>query len=172
MNCPVCGRRTIFPKEAARPRCPSCGWGAEPVDPWKVRRFSEEVVLVTEASLANLIGALLIGGGIVAVAAYVVFGLCEVAPSVLYILLFACGVVAYACVGWYVARPRTLRPFGMLGRAGWLSPVMAVTWRLAYVWLMLYPGRLIALAAVGVHRYVAARRRLSELRGETGRREL
>ena len=166
MKCPLCNGHVAPSPQSGRVMCPSCGWGAESAGAGNARRVSEATSLRVDASFANLVGGLVIGGGIVAVGVYVVFGWCAVEPGALNVFLFACGTAAYAYVGWYVARPRALRALGMLGRVGSLSPVMLFLSRFLFFWIMLYPGRLIALAAVGVYRYVAARRRLAELQGE------
>ncbi|MBN1919304.1 MAG: hypothetical protein JW889_15480 [Verrucomicrobia bacterium] len=137
--------------------------GVSRPDAPELREAVEREDLAKEAHPVQLVGALLVSGSVVALAALVTFGFYGIRASLLSVVLFACGVTVYAVVGWVVARRSTLEPFTMLGRLGQFSPTMHVTTRLWLLWLLLCPGRLMALGAIGAYRFVCARRRLREL---------
>lgn len=106
MNCPICGERTRFDNATQRCSCPACGWGAAAPDAAETHQMAEVLALGQEAGIVQLVAALLVSGGVVVLAAFVVFGVYGVRPSALNILLFAGGTVVYAVVGWCVARRR------------------------------------------------------------------
>ena len=137
-----------------------------------MRQVAEVLALGKEANIVQLAAALLVSGGVVALAAYVVFDVYRVWPSALNIALFIGGVTVYAVVGWCVARARTIEPLTLLGRVGMMSPVLGVTQRLFVIWLLLWPGRLAGLGAIGAYRFIKARKRLKELIGHRRNRSL
>jgi hypothetical protein len=168
--CPVCNTETEYSDQTHLHTCPACGRGSATPDAVDARQVAEVLALGKEANTAQLVGALLVSGGVVALGACVVFGVYAVRPGALNILLFAGGTVAYAVVGWCLARTRTVDSLTFLDRMLILSPALRVGRRLMIVWLLLWPGRLAGLGAIGVYRFIRARRRLRKLIDDARRR--
>jgi hypothetical protein len=102
-KCPACGRRIRASDPSAGLSCSACGWGtgrpASVPEPTKTERRP-----VRPASPAHVLMLWLAASVIVAIAAWIVFGLAKVRPTDEHVLIFAGCLVGYAAFG-YVVQP-------------------------------------------------------------------
>jgi len=153
VRCPACGRRIALSYQTGRVSCPTCGWGtgrpaSVPEGVRKRFRIGKRPVHVTNLTTVLLLW--LAAGAIIAIADWVVFGLVKVEATDENLLFFAGGIVAYALVGYF------MQPAADEEGSEWL---FGGCWEDSNVEgergsdrlraaLVLFPGRLIALAVV------------------------
>jgi ribosomal protein L37E len=171
-KCPACGQPIVVSYEAKQLSCPACGWGTgRPASPPervnKRPRITRRPVRETNAVNVLLLG--LAAGAIIALAAWLVFGLAKVEATNENTLFFVGGLVVYAIAGYF------LQPAADEEGSEWLfggcedeyGGTRSSGGRALEAGLFLFPGRLIALAIV--HTLCLIRQAFTGGRTDTGR---
>jgi hypothetical protein len=147
ITCPVCGRRAEISYETGRLACPTCGWGTgRPVSVPK--RFAKR-----EVAGANVVSVLLlwvVAGAIIALAAWIVFGLAKAEATRDNILIFAGCMLGYGLLAHF------LQPSVDTENLGWAGGLLDNPFRISdnfergklRLLIFLFPGRFIGLALV------------------------
>jgi hypothetical protein len=154
--CPVCNTETEFSDETHLYTCPACGWTAKAFDTAvcepdvvEERRGDDP----QDASVAAFCGRIVAAVGIVFLAAYIVFFLCEVRPTLLSVTLFVVGLLVYALLGY-----RVVMSPGFDARTAedhdWASASMDLTIvRFVLIYGVLYAGAILGWCLVGAYRF-------------------
>lgn len=144
IRCLGCGERINVSFEKEQLRCPACGWGTgQPVSVPERIRTRRRTARTT--NLTNVVLLWLVAAGIVAAAAWIVFGLVKVAATNEHMLIFAGGLVGYGVLGHFIqpAADEAISE-GRVGNVwGWGHQYHGEEAFLLSV--LLFPGRLIAL---------------------------
>ena len=145
MKCPACGRPLVVGYQEGKLTCPSCGWGTgQPASvPERIRTGGRKV---RATNLTSVVLLWLAAAGIVAIAAWIVFGLVRIRATDEHILIFAGCLVGYGVLGYFI------QPAADADGSNWFfggfferdeEGLYCVV--LSFV---LFPGRLIGLAFV------------------------
>jgi ribosomal protein L37E len=147
ITCPVCGRRAEISYQTGRLTCPACGWGTgRPVSvPKRVVRRQ-----VAGMNVASVLLLWIVAGAVIALIAWIVFGLAKAEATRDNILIFAGCMVAYGLVAHF------LQPSIDTENLGWAGGLIDNPFRISdnfergklRLLIFLFPGRFIGLALV------------------------
>ncbi len=164
MKCPLCGREVVLSYQTGRMMCPSCGWGAEHGDPEVAGEQRIRRARSSRQDVTMLIVTWLVAGGLVAGLYYVVFHVLEAEPTANNIGAFFTVLAVYSALG-YLIRPQVDRE-----NLGWLGGLVnnpftfrdnVERWKLQWL-ILLFPGRIIGGAVVGLFRLIFSSRKPKE----------
>ena len=159
-KCPACGRRIRVSDPSGRLSCSACGWGTgQPASVPERVRTRRRTPRAT--SLANVVLLWLAAAGIVAIAAWIVFGLVRVKATDEHILIFAGCLVGYGVFGYFV-QPAADADASDWFFGGFFERDEEGLWGVALS-IVLFPGRLIGLAFV--HTFCLIRQRRTQEQG-------
>ena len=145
---------------AGRLSCSACGWGTG--RPASVpERVSTRRRRVRATSLSNVALLWLAAAGIVAIAAWIVFGLVRIRATHEHILIFAGCLVGYAVLGYFI-QPAADAEGSDWFFGGFFEKDEDGLWCVALS-IALFPGRLIGLAFV--HTFCLIRQRQTREQG-------
>jgi hypothetical protein len=165
MRCPACGEWINYSYEKEQLRCSACGWGTgEPASVPTRARIRRRAVRATNLTSVTLLWLASIT--ITALAAWIVFGLLEVSPTDEYIWAFLGCLVAYGVVGYFIQPAADEAASDSLLGDAW-SHLYGDDMILLSI--LLFPGRLIALAFLQTVRLVLQTTRPPSSTGRAGR---